>query len=138
MDRYPALFHENLNDALRETIDALGGAKKVGPRMRPEKSVDAASRWVLDCLNPDREHRFDPDQVGWLLKEGRRVGCYGAARFLMRESGYAEPVPIDPSDQVQRLAETIEGASDVLKSALLALERVQQNDIARGVPRAVK
>src|SRR4051812_28370161 len=98
---HPALFHETFTDALREIIDALGGAKKVGQLMRPEKSVDTARSWVLDCLNPDREARFDPDQVLWLLREGRRIGCHAGARHLSRETGYAEPVPLDPADQVQ-------------------------------------
>jgi hypothetical protein len=103
MSGQPELFHETLNDALREVIEALGGAKKVGPLMRPEKAVDASARWVLDCLNPDRDHRFDPDQVLWLLREGRRIGCHAVARFLMREGGYAEPVPLDPRDEADEL-----------------------------------
>ena len=137
MDRHPALFHETLDDALREVIDTLGGPKRVGPQMRPEKAPDAAGRWVLDCLNPDRDARFDPDQVLWLLREARRIGCHAGARFLMREAGYAEPVPVDAGDQVQKLVETIEGATDTLNNALAALQRLNASDITRVVPRKV-
>jgi hypothetical protein len=61
-----ALFHDSLNDALREVVNALGGPKKVGPRMKPEKTVEAASTWVRDCLNDNRDERFDPEQLIWL------------------------------------------------------------------------
>lgn len=134
MSTQPELFHETLNDALREIVDLLGGAKKVAPAMRPEKTVDAGARWLLDCLNPDRDHRLDPDQVQWLLREGRRIGCHSAMRFLARECGYAEPVPIDRGDQVQHLVETIEGATDTVARALAALERLKASDVATVVP----
>lgn len=130
----PELFHETLNDALREVVNALGGPKAVGAAMRPEKSIDESRRWVIDCLNPDRRERFDPDQVQWLLREGRRIGCHSAMRFLARECGYAEPVPIDRGDQVQHLVETIEGATDTVARALAALERLKASDVATVVP----
>jgi hypothetical protein len=99
----PALFHESMNDALREVVQALGGNKTVGMKMRPEKGADIAGRWVSDCLNASRDERFDPDQVLWLLRAGREIGCHAAANFLMRESGYADPLPIEPDDEKARL-----------------------------------
>lgn len=99
----PALFHESLNDALREVVQAFGGFKKVGAAMRPEKSAEEAGRWIADALNPDRREHFDPDQVLWLLREGRAAGIHSAANFLMRESGYADPTPIEPEDERARL-----------------------------------
>lgn len=137
MASQPELFHESLNDALREVVQALGGPKRVGAAMRPEKSPDEAGRWVLDCLNADRREHFHPDQVLWLLREGRRIGCHAGARFMNREAGYAEPVPIDPSDQKQKLVETIQYASEQLKSAVLVLERIEKGTILSLVPRQV-
>lgn len=117
----PALFHESINDALREVVQALGGFKKAGAAMFPEKSPDAAGRHIADCLNPDRSERFNPDQVLWLLREGRRVGCHAAATYLMREAGYADPLPIEPEDEKARLerefiaaAKTVSGIADRL------------------------
>jgi hypothetical protein len=124
MSAQPELFHETFIDAIREVIEALGGAKKIGPQMRPEKSTDAAARWVLDCLNPDRDHRFDPDQVRWLLREGRRIGCHSAARFLMREAGYADPVPIEPDDERAKLQRDFIDAVSVVNAIAKRLDRV--------------
>ena len=52
------LFVETVNEALREIVKALGGAKKVAAQLRPQKTVDEAARWLLDCLNPERRERL--------------------------------------------------------------------------------
>ena len=99
----PALFHETVIDALRDVVQGLGGAKAVGAKMRPDKSADVAARWISDCLNPDRAERFDPDQVLWLLRQGRAHGCHAAMNYLAREAGYADPTPVEPEDERARL-----------------------------------
>lgn len=86
--------YESLYDALHACVRALGGAKGVGLRMRPEKGMDAAQGWLLDCLNPHRAEKLDPEQVLWLLRESRRVGCHEAMEFIAGEAGYATPAPI--------------------------------------------
>lgn len=97
------LVHESLNDALREVVQALGGSKKVGAQLRPSKTPDEAGRWVLDCLNADRREHFTPDDVLWLLRAGRRVGCHAAMSYLAAESGYAAPQPVEPADEAAEL-----------------------------------
>lgn len=125
----PALFYESLNDALREVVLALGGTKKVGSDMRPEKSADDAARWVSDCLNPDRREKFDPEQVLWLLRAGRKIGCHSGTYFICSDAGYSSPQPIEPQDEkaelqrqfieaskhISRLADRIEKISGVTK-----------------------
>ncbi len=87
------LFHETIADALRETIACLGGMKVVAARMRPELSADHAARWLSDCLNADRRERLCPEQLLWLLREGRAANCHAAMNFLAMDAGYrAEPV----------------------------------------------
>lgn len=134
MSTQPELFHESLDEALREVVQAAGGSKRIGHAMRPELPADAAGRWVLDCLNADRAAHFNPDQVLWLLMEGRRIGCHAAAKFLLRESGYAEPVTVDPQTQVERLTQTIANGAEQVRLALAALERMEQGGIGRVVP----
>lgn len=118
----PALFHESLNDVLREQVAALGGTKSVGSRMRPELPADHAGRWLNDCLNPDRREHLTPEQVMWLLIEGRKIGVHSAITWMATESGYSAPLPVEPEDEraalqreyieaaktMQRLAERIE------------------------------
>lgn len=98
----PALFHESLADALREVVQALGGTKAVGAMLRPERGADAAGRWVADCINAERAENFHPEHVLFLLRAGRAAGCHAAANYLMREAGYADPIPVEPEDELAR------------------------------------
>ena len=120
----PALFHESLLDALAEVVRALGGSKAVGVAMRPEKGADAAGRWLNDCLNPHREEKLDPEQVLWLLRAGRAAGCHAAANYLMRESGYADPIPVEPEDERARAQRDFEAAVKALGTVTDRLARL--------------
>jgi hypothetical protein len=114
----PALFHESINDALRELVQALGGTKQVGARMRPELPADHAGRWLNDCLNSDRREHLTPEQVVWLLAEGRQIGAHGAITYITSECGYSAPKPVEPEDERAALQrEYIEAAKTMSKLA---------------------
>ncbi|MCL2298367.1 MAG: hypothetical protein FWC38_00815 [Proteobacteria bacterium] len=93
------LFHETLNDALVDTVKAVGGFKSVGHDLWPEKTVREAEQRLRDCLNPDRRDRLTPEQALWLIRKGREAGYHAAARFICLEAGYAPPQPVEPEDQ---------------------------------------
>lgn len=117
-----SLFHETLTEALQDCIRALGGAKAVGHAMRPEKSIDDARRWLLDTLNPDRAEKLAPDQVLWILKESRKVGCHAAMAYIARECGYADPQPIEPEDERATLQREYIAAVKTLSAIQTRLE----------------
>ncbi len=97
------LVHETITDALREVVQALGGSKRVGALLRPAKTADEAGRWVLDCLNSERREHFAPEDVMFILREGRRIGCHSAMAWVASNSGYAVPAPMDPADEAAEL-----------------------------------
>ena len=97
------LFYETLTDALRATVDALGGPKVVGQTLWPEKGTDEARRMLLDSLNPDRPHRLDPDRLVLLLKMARAKGIHTATAWILVEVGYGPPIPVEPEDQMAAL-----------------------------------
>ena len=125
----PALFHESLTDALQDCIRALGGAKVVGHAMRPEKSIDDARRWLLDCLNPDRAERLAPDQVLWILREARKVGCHAGAAYILRECGYADPQPVEPEDERAALQREFVQMGKAMKALFARMERAGMSDL---------
>lgn len=94
-----SLFYESFMDALGASVQALGGAKSVGCRLWPEKTPQAAHTLLLSCLNDARPEKLSPEQVLWLLAEGRKVGCHAGMNYLARETGYADPQPIEPEDE---------------------------------------
>jgi hypothetical protein len=99
----PALFTEDLSDALRDVVRALGGMKDVGHRLRPEIAPDDAGSWLKDCLNPKRRERLNPDQVMWLIREGKKAGCHSIIYFLCDDAGYTRPSPLEPKDEAAEL-----------------------------------
>lgn len=97
------LFFDDINAMLAHVVSVLGGAKRVGPMLRgDDMTVDAASRWVLDCLNPDRPAQFHPHHVLVLLRSARQVGDHVAMRWLAGESGY-QAMPVEPEDEAAEL-----------------------------------
>jgi len=98
-----ALFHETFLSALAEVVAALHGAKTVGAALRPELGAEAAGKWLSNCLNHEHPQKLDPDQVLFILREGRKAQAHAAINYLLRESGYADAQPIEPEDERAKL-----------------------------------
>jgi hypothetical protein len=95
----PSLFCESLADALREVVRACGGSKPIGARLWPEKAPETAGRLLQDCLNDARPEKLSPEQVLLIARMGRERQCHAVMQYLARESGYADPQPIEPEDE---------------------------------------
>ena len=129
MDQQRLIF-EDLNDALGEVVRAIGGAKAVGAKLRPELPADQAGNWVRDCLNANRRERFDPDQVLLLLRMGREVSCHAGMHFMAMEAGYQAPSPATPRDSTQQLMDRALLLARESRNVADALERVVRSPIA--------
>jgi hypothetical protein len=121
----PPLFVETVYDALKGIVAALGGAKIVGARLWPEKTVDDARKRLLDCLNPERDEKLDPEQVILLLRLGREADFHVAKHWLDVETGYMPSAPADPGDEQARQVAAIENAAQQLQRALIQLEKMR-------------
>jgi hypothetical protein len=97
-------FFEDINDALKQAVKALGGNKKVGAKLWPELPIDTAGNKLGDCLNPDRREKLSPEQVVFILRLAREKGYHAAMQFIAFDTGYrAEPVdPLTQEAQLQR------------------------------------
>lgn len=82
---------EDIYDALKGAVTALGGAKKVGPRLRPE--TKDARGWLLNCLNRDHAFKLDPEQVALILRWACDAGYHDAKHWIDADSGYQPSVP---------------------------------------------
>lgn len=120
-----ALMHESMNDSLREAVQALGGTKKVGALMWPELPIDHASTKVRDCLNCERRERFNPEQVLMIMRMARQIGCHAVAAYMMREAGYADPLPVDPEDEIAKMQREFIEATKALGQLAARIEHVQ-------------
>lgn len=114
MDRREA--PESIYEALKRLVEVLGGAKVVGHRMRPEKTITDARTWLLNCLNEDRQEKLDPEQVLLLLRWGHEAGCHDGMNFVAQDVGYASPAPLTPEDAL----------ADLQRKAISAAHRAEQ------------
>lgn len=110
---------ESINEALIACVKACGGSKQVGNKLWPEKTIDAAQRHLLACLNEDKPERLSPEQLVLLMRMGHAAGFHGVMVFLSMDLGYSEPQPTDPRDEIAELLK-----ANLASRAQLA----QQND----------
>lgn len=107
---------DSINEALIACVKACGGSKQVGHKLWPEKTMEAAQRHLLACLNEDKPERLNPEQFALLMRMGHERGFHGVMEFLCESIGYAPPVPIDPRDELAELLRQ----SNELRTQLIA------------------
>lgn len=121
----PALFTESIYDALSDVVRALGGPKDTGKLMRPTLAADDAGQWVKDCLNPTRRERFNPEQVMWLIRKGRELGCHSIVNYICDDGGYTRPSPTSPLDEAAQLKRDYIESVRMQKRIAERLERLE-------------
>lgn len=119
-------FFEGPEDALREAVRAMGGPKRVGPMLWPDKSADAAARLLQDCLNPGRQEKLDISQVMFILRGARDTGFHAAFQYLAADAGY-DARPVSREEEEDRTTAIIASASTTLAQALATLERLKES-----------
>ena len=117
-------FYESPEDALKAAVQALGGAKKVGPMLWPDKTVDNAARGLLDCLNNGRAEKLELSQVMMIFTMAKDAGFHGPFAWWSGEIGY-DSKPIAKAEEIDRLATIVEQSSRTLAAAVSALERIK-------------
>ena len=110
----PNLFEDHIYDALEQLVMALGGPKRVGHELWPEKGVDAAAKDLRNALNPDHRARLDLFDLMKLLQAGQRAGDHVAMERLCKDAGYDSPRPVDPEDaRAEREKKFIKAVEDL-------------------------
>lgn len=124
MTHQPPLFCDSVYDALGAMVVCLGGPKRVGARLWPDKSARDAGKLLKDCLNPNRKEKLDPAQVVLLFRWSREAGFHVAKHWLDAETGYVPSAPLTAQDEQSQLVAVIETAGATLQNALNALDRI--------------
>ncbi len=119
------LFLESVYDALRAIVDRCGGPKAVAARLWTSKNPDDARKLLLDCLNPARAEKLDPEQVIHLLRMAREADYHEAKHWLDEATGYQPSAPADPEIERDRLIDTVRNAAAELRRATEALARLE-------------
>lgn len=123
------LFLEDIYDALRAAVQALGGAKTVAARLWPHKPVEQARKELLDALNRDNPRKLDAEEVLAVLRMAREADFHGAKHWIDAALGYETTPPTTPDQQRDRLADAIEQATHTLQAALSVAQKLPVNGL---------
>jgi hypothetical protein len=133
MDLQIPMFVEDYPEAIRAAVQALGGFKRVGSDLKPDLAIDAAGRWLADCLNPEKRDILPPSALAYIRRKAREKGCHILAAFEAQEAGYAAPVPINPEDEKLKIEREfvmhLKGARELVDR----MERLQRETVLRSV-----
>lgn len=95
--------YDSYEDAIRDTVMALGGFKRVGSILWPAMPADDAGRKLSACLNTEKREKLDLGELRLIRYTAREKGVNTLMSYECRDSGYAEPVPITPEDEAAQL-----------------------------------
>ena len=118
------MFIDSLADAIQEAVQQLGGAKKVGSELWPEKSIRDANNQLLNCLNPDHAQKLSLEQVDFIFGLARKEGAHVIPQYIAQKYGY-QITPIEPEDERAQLQREYIQAVEALQSITNRLDRVE-------------
>ena len=124
---------EDIYDALKATVGALGGSKVVAAKMRPTVDLLKARSWLLNCLDPNHSMKFDPEEVQWIWRAGCDAGYYDGARWAHRDTHF---LPADPASVEGQLAAVLKQLQVRRRNdddAMSALTAIKDNPKLRAV-----
>jgi len=113
---------EDLNDAIKAAVDAIGGPKAVGATLWPDLDPGAAGNRLRDCLNATRRERLTPEQLALIRRKARDAGCHVLASFEMKAAGYSRPTPVAPEDERAELQRKAIEAARTMKELVERME----------------
>jgi hypothetical protein len=94
---------QDVNEILVECVKALGGSKVVGAKLFPDLLVDKAQRKLLDCLNPERDHKLSPEQAHLIMRWSHDIGYHDGWYAYCDLNGYGRSEAIKPKDEQAEL-----------------------------------
>jgi hypothetical protein len=125
MPEQQPLFFDSIHDAVGSVVAALGGKKKVAPLVWPHLKPETAYTRLAHCLSEEFAEKLAPEEILFLARKGREVGCHAIVAYLSMECGYAPPVPTDPLDEGEALRRDIRDGLVRLNQMMARLERVE-------------
>lgn len=118
------LFHEDVYSAYRTDVQASGGFKVVGCKLRPSLKPDKAGEWLSQCLTADRPEKLSLDDQLFIKREARKVNSFAALTYEMQELCMTMPTPIEPDDEKARLQKEFVKAVDYLATIQNRMEKL--------------
>lgn len=97
------LFYDSIEDALRATVEMMGGAKRVGTTLWPAKEAVAAQQQMLNCMDPGKPHKLALEELMLIARMAREREIHILGKFIAEALDYEFRV-ITPEDKAQKAA----------------------------------
>ncbi len=122
--RQDELWHDSMEDAVRATVDAIGGPKHVAHELWPTRKMVDGARYLNHCLAEDRPEKLALGELLWIANEGRQKGVHTIMAYLSAELGYISPQPVEPEDERAQLQREFTRSVQMQRQLLNRLERL--------------
>ena len=121
-------IYDDVYDALRAAIQALGGTKAVAVKLWSSKAPTAAQTELLDALNRERPRKLTPEEFMQILAWAREAGFHSLMSYMSDQVGY-EAKPIEPQDELAKLQRAFVDSVQAQRGIADRIERLTQSPI---------
>lgn len=117
------LFYDDIDAALRATVEMLGGAKRVGAMLWPAKDAVGAQQMMLNVMDPSKPHKLSLSEFMLIAKKARAQGIHILGKFIGDELDYEFRV-ITPEEKQASVVEQFARVKAELATIMKAMERL--------------
>ena len=122
------LFDRDEYAALADDVDAIG-RKEVATLFKGEEAdfdPEDGAKWVSNCLDPKRNHKFSLEQITVIVNEARKKGSYAYVTWLLNRTYFEPPTPKTYDIEAQRIGLDLEKINGALHRTMTKLENMRK------------
>lgn len=122
------LFERDEYSALADDVDAIG-RKEVAAMFKgeePDFDPEDGAKWVSNCLDRDRKHKFDLKQITAIVNEARKKGSYAYMTYLNAQAWFEPPVPKTYDGELQKVSDQLTSIFEKADSLVQHLGKLKE------------
>lgn len=122
------LFERDEYAALADDVDAIG-RKEVATLFKGNESdfdPEDGAKWVSNCLDRKRSHKFSIEQITVIVNEARKKGSYAYVSFLLNKTYFEPTKPKTYDVEVLRVGSEMQKIEAAAKQCSEYLQNIQR------------
>jgi alpha-galactosidase len=106
-------YHQrSMEEALRTSVDALGGLQAVGYMLKRDIDPVLSGQWLAHCLTRTKRDKLSLTQIVLIFREAKVIGQHAGFEMLAKHCGYLVTAISDPAEEIVDLAKRAEQAAN--------------------------
>jgi len=123
------LFEQDDYGALEDDVDAVG-RKEIALLLKSQEQdfdpedfdPEDGAKWVSNCLDRNRNHKFSLPQIRLIINEARKKGSYSYITWLLAKTYFEPTTPKAYDVEVQRIGLNLEKINGALQETMAKLK----------------